>query len=294
MSVGSFVFNTLTVALLINLVSLPSWAGQVVKVQGKKIFIRLDASETESIKQGDRLFLTTTEGKKKALVLVRKKQNDKVIAQLLKGKGTKGLVTAATPTRSKKKTRPSDVESASDVALTESPSTKTDSALQFGIMGSYGQAAQNVSGVADMSGSTMGFKGILDYSLFETLGVRARVGLDMMSVTGAAGNTNFETNINYLALDLLLRWYLMNSESFGLYLNGGMGIYSPMSTDLGTNQAIREDSISTTSLLIFGLGFSIPMGSMKLFAGVDYLYFPPSEDVKTTVISGNLGLLFDF
>ncbi len=272
-----------------------SLAGRVVKVQGKKVFIKLDSSETESLKQGDRLFLTTPAGKKQGLVIIRKKQNDKVIAQLGKGKAGKGMLTASYKSKSPRKTQPEATESASDVATTEGGSDEGKPNLLFGLMGSFGTATQNVANVADMSGSTMGFKGLIDYSLFDSLGVRARIGMDMLSVTGSSGTTNFETSINYLALDLLLRYNLFEMGSLGIFLNGGMGIYSPMSSELGAVQAIREDSISTTSLLIFGGGLSYSLsGTMQLFVGADYLYFPPSEDVSTSVINANLGLIFAF
>lgn len=89
---------------------------------------------------------------------------------------------------------------------------------------------------------------------------------------------------------MLLRYHLYNSSSFGFFINGGMGIYSPMSK---TSSALDPESISTTSILIFGGGVSFPLGGMNFFAGLDYFYFPPSEDVTTSVISGKLGLLFE-
>jgi hypothetical protein len=271
-------------------------AGKVVKVKGKKVFIMLDPEEVDSTQNGDKLLLTTPNGKKRALVMVRNKRGNKVIAQLGKGKAAKGLISMP-HSGGKKKSSPSidDYEPASDIARDElSSGQKKKSDLRFGIMAGFGTATQNVTDVADMSGSTMAFKGLIDYTLFGGLGIRGRIGMDMFSVTGSAGSIEYQTDINYLTVDMLLRYNIVDSSSFGLFVNGGVGIYSPMSSDLGQNPAILEDSISTTSLLIVGLGASIPIGSMELFIGADYLYFPPSDDVSTSAISGKLGLLFGF
>ncbi len=267
-----------------------SEAGRVVKTKGRKVFIKLDAAEAGDMAEGDYLYMTSKSGKKYGIVIIRKKKGRLVIAKLGKGNAKKGMYTQLRKSnKSRSKSRP--METASDVALTESVEKRSDTMI--GLLGSFGTATQNVTGVADMSGSTTGFKGIFDYELFSDFGVRARLGLDMLSVEGSSDNGDFATSISYLTIDLLLRYYLYRDDSFGFFLNGGMGIYSPMSTDLGTNQALQEDSISTTSLLIFGGGVAIPFGGWQIFLGGDYLYFPPSEDVDTSVISGKLGLIFE-
>ncbi len=267
-----------------------SQAGRVVKVKGKQVYIKLEPSEVDGIMQGDYLYTTGENGKKFGVVIIRKMKGRLVIAKLGKGNAKKGMYTQLRKAKkSPRQSRP--VESASDIVMTEKVEQHSD--IKLGILGSFGTASQNVTGVSDMSGSSMGFKGLFDYELFSQFGVRARIGMDMLSVTGTSGAQTFDTSINYLTIDLLLRYYLMRSESFGIFLNAGMGIYSPMSTDLGANPALQEDSISTTSLLIFGGGIAIPFGTWEIFLGADYLYFPPSEDVETNVMSGKLGLLFE-
>ncbi len=273
-----------------------SWAGRVVKVSGKKVFIILDASEVSSTNKGDKLLLSTPDGKKKALVMVRNMKGNKVIAQLGKGKAARGLVSA--PYAGKKKSRPSEstYETATEIAKEEvsSPSSSKQADLRFGVLGSFGTATQSVANKADMTGSLMGVKGLVDYSLFGSLGVRGRFGLDMFSVTGSGGGNNYQTDINYLTVDILARYNIVDSSSFGLFVNGGVGIYSPLSSELSPagDAALDESSISTTSLLIIGGGVSIPIGSMELFIGADYLYFPPSDDVTTSGLSAKVGLLF--
>lgn len=269
----------------------PSQAGKVVKVNGKKVFIKLDANEVESSATGAKIYLSTKSGARKGVAVIRKMKGRNVIAQLQKGKASKGFYTSiGAPKASSKSSASTSVEEADEVAEVETTNTKK-SDLKFGLMLGYNSMTQNVSQVADMAGSSIAVKGIIDYSLFDQLGVRGRFGMDMMTVTGSADTSEYETSINYLTLDLLLRYNLMESKSFGLFVNGGLGIYSPMSSEL-TGGALDESSISTTSILILGLGASVPMGSWSLFGGLEYFYFPPSETVKTSAIGGNIGFLF--
>jgi hypothetical protein len=270
----------------------PSWAGKIAKVKGKKVYIILDAGET--VNNGDSLYSTSPEGKKKGLLIVRKIKGNKVIAQLKKGRAQKGMLSMSKGAK-KKATDEMGYEDASEVAKPEVETNHEKSDMLFGVMGGFGSATQQVQGIADMAGSTLAVKGIIDYSLFESLGVRARVGMDMFSLTGSNGATNYSTKINYLTVDLLLRYNLLDMKSFGLYANGGMAIYSPLSNQLepANLPALQADSISTTSLLIVGFGVTVPMGTWKIFAGADYFYFPPSDDVKTTAIAANLGVLFE-
>lgn len=276
------------------LFSQTSLAGRVVKVKGKKVYIKLDANETESVQQGDQLYLATPQGKKRALVIVRKLKGDKVLAQLKKGKAQKGLVTKGKSGGARPQPK-EDVgyEDASTMAQREEDN-KGRPDLLFGILGAFGSAGQDVTTngtTFNTTGSSMAVKGLLDYSLFDDLGIRARVGLEMFNVSGSDNvGTNVTTEITYLSIDMMLRYFVYNSSSFGIFLNAGMGIYSPMSKSSG---ALDPESISTTSILIFGGGVSLPLNGWELFAGADYFYFPPSEDVKTSVISAKVGILFE-
>ena len=268
----------------------PSWAGRVVKVKGKKVYIMLDAEELDSTSKGDNLYLTTSAGKKRGIVTVRKKKGRKVIAQLRKGKAKKRMLTRARKSRKKRRDQET-MEPAMEVAQADNDDNEP-SDIMYGVLGAFGTATQNVKGVADMSGSSMGFKGIFDYNIIGGFGVKAQLGLDMISVSGSSASQDFATDITYLTVDMMIRYNWMFSNSFGLYGNLGMGIYSPMSTDLGTNAALEEDSISTTSVFILGAGAIVPFGSWAITGGVDYLMFPPSDEVDTNIIAAKVGVLF--
>lgn len=281
---------TTLLLMTILFIAQPSWAGKVVKVKGKKIYIILDSDEVDTIEKGSRLYTTTRSGKKRGLVIVRKKKGNKVIGQLKKGKAKKRMFTRLR--RPKRKKRIEDVTPAEEI-IDQPQESEEPSDMMYGFLGSYAIASQNVQNVADMSGSMIGFKGVFDYSILEQLGVQARLGMDMLSVTGDSATATLTTSINYLTLDFLLRYYFMRSSSFGLYGSVGMGIYTPMSSDLGANAAIDESSISTTSLALFGLGAAIPFGGWELQLGGTYYYFPTADTVNTSAFGVQLGVMFE-
>ncbi|MCB0378830.1 MAG: hypothetical protein KDD33_10080, partial [Bdellovibrionales bacterium] len=126
-----------------------SMAGQVVKTKGKKIYIKLNTEEAESLKSGDFLFLLTPEGKKKAIVQIKKMKGKKVLAQLKKGKAQKGYTTRLRKGKKpkKKEEKQEDMyQDASQIANTEdyAPADDTRPDLMFGLMAGYGMASQSV------------------------------------------------------------------------------------------------------------------------------------------------------
>jgi hypothetical protein len=271
----------------------PLQAGRVLKVKGKKVYIKLNPDEVGTVTQGDALYLTTPAGKKRGLVTIRKMKGRNVIAQLRKGKAQKRMLTLLRKGKKTKRRMKEPMQDTIEVAEKSSSDSTERSDMMLGLLLTYGSASQEVANVADMSGSLIGFKAAFDYSIVGNLGVQARLGMDMLSVSGSDGATNYTTDINYITLDFFLRYYFMRSQSFGFFGHAGMGIYSPMSNDLGANAAIQEDSISTTSVGIIGGGISLPFGSWELQLGLDYYIFPPSDDVSTSVIGGRLGVFFD-
>lgn len=279
--------------------SLTAQAGSVTKVQGKKIKIKLSSKEVGSVMEGDTILLTTKKGKTKAKAKVKRVSGKNVLAIVSKGKAKKGYKTKIK--KSKKQTEVADSGDSyneGNVVSEDNAPTKKD--LLFGLLGGYGLASQSVNqgadGTSNQSGSSLAVKAIVDYSLFDEIGVRAHIGAEMFSVTGTG--TNFQTatagdigtDITYLSIDVLLRYRFMISSSIFGYLNGGVGIWSPLSK---SSTSLDETSISTTSIFIFGGGIGLPIGSMDLFFGADYYYFPPSEDVSTSIISPKLGLIFE-
>ena len=292
--VSCFVF------VCLSLTSSPAWAGKVVKVKGKKVYIKLSKSEVGSVEKGDKVYLTTKSGKKKGIVKIRKIKGRKALAKLSRGKAKKGYRTRVKKSKPKPDTNDYAATSeAGNVISEDSQSSRPD--MLFGLLGGYGIASQDVvqtAGTSSQSGSSIAVKGLIDYSVFDDIGIRIQAGIEMFSVSGP-GNLNdnastpgtLATDITYLSLDALLRWYLLDLGGMRLYISPGIGILSPLSNE---TSALKEDTISTSSIIILGGGIALPIGKMELFGGADYYIFPASENVKTSVISLKAGLLFDF
>ena len=233
---------------------LPTFAGKVTGVKGKTVRIKLSKKEKGKVMVGDKIYLTR-KGKKKAVVKVRKVKGRRVVGKIVKGKAKKGY-----RTKMKKKKSMADSEYA-DGSVVSEDSSSGRSDLMFGIMGGYGLASQTVNqgpaGSSEQSGSSLAVKGLVDYSLFGDIGVRANIGVEMFSVEGDGQNVNTSvdevigTEITYLSIDVLLRYRFMLSSSMFGYVNGGIGIFSPLSS---SSTSLDENSISTTSIVIVGGG----------------------------------------
>ncbi len=191
-----------------------SWAGRVVKVKGKKVYIKLSSKEADRLSKGDKLYLVTRKSKKKkGVVVIKKIKGRKAIAKLKKGKARKRYLT-----RMKKRKKGGDGDSmdvAGDIASAETDVEYSD--VMMGIMGSFTMMKMNVTGEErdplDMAGAMIGAKVILDYSLTESLGLRVRAGMDMLNVSGDDEDEDTSTiKINYLVLDILGRLYLFRNQ----------------------------------------------------------------------------------
>ena len=276
----------------------PSWAGRVIKVKGKKVYIKLSNKEADNLSKGDKLYLISKESrKKKGVVVIRKIKGKKAIAKLKKGKAKRKYRTRMAGKRKKYK---DSIDVATDIADAEVDTEHSD--IMMGFMGNFTMMEQNIDGEdvlpVDLTGAMTGVKAILDYSLTESFGLRIRAGMDMMNVSGTDENDNTTTmKINYLTLDILGRYYLFRTKKFGFSLIGGAGIYSPLSDEVTADPgepALDKDSISTTSLGIVGVNLHYSFGNWQIFVGGDYFYFPPSETVTTNAFGGKLGILFPF
>ena len=271
-----------------------SWAGRVIKVKGKKIYIKLSRKEARKASKGDKVRILSKSKKKLGTAVIRKVKGRKAIARLKKGRAEKNNI-AKLKRRRKKKRRRKDTIDLDDVASVEADENSSD--FVMGFMGGWSMAEQSVDSTTpvDMKGSTLGAKLLLDYPLTQSIGLRTRLGMDIFETSGTDENDNTsETSINYLVLDILARAHFIQNNHFGAFVTLGLGIYSPLSSEVsGDPPALDQNSISATTLFIAGLGVEYKMeNGWRIFLGGDYFYFPPSDTVKTTLFGGKIGFLF--
>ena len=278
-----------------------AWAGRVIKVKGKKVYLKLSRKEAKKASRGDKIYILSKSKKKLGTAVIRKIKGKKAIAKLKKGRAEKNNLTKLKLSRKKRrKRRGKDLIDVDDVASIEMDESSSDFVMGFLFSWfTLGQSVKNDTPIDDnpveMSGSVPGAKLLLDYPLAKFIGIRTRFGGELFNASGTDENDNTsETSIDYLTLDILARIQFSINSHVGLFTTLGVGIYSPLSSEVsGDPPALDQDSISTTTLFIAGLGLEYKMqNGWRIFIGGEYSHLPPSETVKTTLFGGKIGFLF--
>ncbi len=247
-------------------------AAQVVNVKGKRVLILLTPDEVKTVKAGDTFYVEDA-GKRLGVVRVVKVQNNRALAGLLKGRAQKGNLLASTSGKGTSKAR----------------AASGGDGLIVGALLGYNATSMKIKRPdvsMTLTGSGLAGKLFADFTLVEKLGVRLETGLEQM--VAEAGDQKLE--INYLTGDIMLRYNVINGRT-KFFLASGMGIYYPTSSTRvpEDNPPIKEPPMQTV-LLIKG-GLMIPLGE-KFYAPIqaEYVYFPSSKDVVSSIIGGKIGL----
>jgi hypothetical protein len=302
----AFLLKWIVVLFLIVFAELGHTA-QVVGVKGKKLLINLKG---EPAQKGDLFYLLNPAGKKTAIIKIMQIRGNKALALLGKGRAQKGYTLQYRPKKSStakgSKSKGGKASGSSSSVANASPSTgKPDSF--WGLMVGFAQNSMNVKlkndagGVRDeasMSGSGFSAKGLLDYKLLDNVWFRGMGGVEQFSTAGEkiCGESDpFEdtctTDIMYFALDLWGR-YVISEGSFRPWIGAGFTLLVPLSK---SSTALREDSITNTSVMSGGLGFDyFTSDSFYIPFQVEYGLLPSSEDVTASLIAVRIGAGFSF
>ena len=272
---------------LLSVVSVTSFdsaeAAKILKVKGRKVLID---NEGEDLQKGDMFYVISRNGKKRGLIKILKNKGDKSIAKLgRRGRARRGW-TLTEYTR----------ESAHSGALGQKN--------RWGLLAGMGNNSMSIKiknnnqeNIADMSGSGFLVKGLYDYKFSKMIWFRGLIGMKQISVSssdkfcGKTHNKPCQTDISYLTTDLWGRWVLRQQGSLFPWVGGGLSLLYPLSSETTT---IEKDSIVTTSILTLGGGFDWAFGSFVIPFQVEYNMFPPSDEVETSSIAIQMGLLFSF
>jgi hypothetical protein len=279
--------RTLTALSLLALISVTAHAAVITKVSGEQVLIDLqgDSSYTE----GSRYLLMVGD-KKKAVVEISKVKGDRAIGKVLKGTAQVSGTLAALPTSggasSAASSAPARSSRSARSSSRRSRRERSGSITYGGVIG-YGSTSQTVAvtkgGVSEtiaMTGSSISLKGFADLPISENFGV-----------AGSSPNLGaVETKIMYLSADVLMR-YLFLEGKFRPFPLLGMGLHYPLSKSSGVLDVQR---ISATTIFFLGGGFNYTLNeTMYLHATLEYGLFPPSNDVKTSLIAGRIGVGFN-
>ncbi|RYZ68683.1 MAG: hypothetical protein EOP05_16025 [Proteobacteria bacterium] len=269
-------------------------AARITRVKDNQVMVDLEGSSDYS--EGSR-YMVIVGGKRKAVIELSKIKNGKAIGKVLKGKPAQdGTLTplgggsgSSSKTASKSR-RSRSRESSSD----------SFSDLTVGAVLGFASDSQSVTGIdndtqqkvtTDMSGSGFSLKAFADLPISGNLGAIGRVGLEKFSVKGSFPNgAPAATDITYLSADLLVRYNFLDG-AFKIFPLGGLGIHYPISK---TSGPLNVQQISATTIFFLGGGMHYKFSdSMYAVATAEYGLFPPSNDVKTSLIAvrGGVGWL---
>lgn len=280
----------------------PGAYSQVIKqVKGTQALVEFPNDVTE----GEEYFALNPEGKKVAILVLKKVKGKKAIADITKGRAQNGysLVSRSTINSSASMTTDS---SSSDSA---SNSANSDFKLKknaFGglltlwqnTMSAVEKDATNREETANMSGTSFGLAGFYDYSFSPNLQVRGIAGYDMYNVAStitingcdSRSSKNCNVKINYLSFygNLKYNFTLSNLRFFVMAGTGFMYAISKSST------ALKASDITLTQLFTVGGGMDYKLNSKSFIpVSIEYGLFPPSEDVKASSIILRLGYGMD-
>lgn len=284
--------------VMLFLMAPASRAGNVVKVSGKKVYIVFSQDEYGTFGQDDLFYLLDSQGRKRAIVHLRRVKGLKAIGVLLKGKAQTRYSTLFRSVG--KKTRKKQTVFGDDDSYSDDTSGPLADRPWWGVVAGYGSAKQDVQQTAmtsSQSGSSIALKGVFDYPMFSSFGFRGMLGIEMFEVSGTGEFANSPdtgdvgSDVKYLTADALMRWHVYKTKSMSFYLAGGMGILFPFSK---SSTAIIEDSIDSLVIGEFGGGVDIGFKSFVVPFDISYYYFPTGEDVKTNIISIKTGILWPF
>ncbi len=299
-------------------------AARITKVKGKKVLVDIENSD---IQEGQKYFVVV-DGKKIAVILVSQVKNGRALADITKGHaevdaGVEPVKKSAAKSDDAPKAgddnAAADGDAASksegdkaagegqdtssgggdkeassndDMVLKKKESAKKGSGpgLSVGVLLGYAMDSQtlpdpNGASVA-MTGSGYSLKAVIDYGFTPRIGVIARLGVEQFNLTGSSTLGSWTTSITYLTTDALLRFNFTTSK-FVPFFELGLGVHYPLSK---SSNILNVPQISATTVLFGGLGFNYNM-SKKTFLTLlaEYGYFPPSNNISTSLITFRAG-----
>ncbi len=281
-----------------SIFSLSAKAATLTKVKGDRVLIDLQG-EASQYTEGGR-YLVMIDGKKKAVVEVSKIKGQKALGKVLKGtaleNGTLAPLPGAGASSSKQASKaPSASVRSSRISSRRHRRGGSFTTISYGVMAGYGLTAQDVTatknGITEtisMTGNSLSFKGFADLPISGGFGAIARAGFENFGVKGASPNLgNVETNILYLDADLMARYQFLEG-AFHPFPMVGIGLHYPLSKSSGV---LDVQHISATTIFFIGGGFNYSLSdSFYIHAVAEYGLFPPSNDVKTSLIALRAGV----
>lgn len=286
------------------------WAGIVSQAQtitqiGQTgtVLMRFDSFNEQEVQPGSEYYALSNDGKKVAIIKLKKVKGNQAVGVVLKGKAQEGL-----------KLVPRSVEgktTGQSKLFHQRPGIPSAILLGFG-SSSMALTAQysSTGGVVDRSsdvtltGTALNVKGLVEFPVSERIFIRGITGLEMFNVKGSgkdpasglpicdSGTTaDCKANFNYLAMEGSGHWAFMQSNKIRAHVGLGYSYLLTLSKDV--NIPNLKASAATNQMVLFKLG--IDFLAKKTFFPVTAEYgYIPGDNVKASALYIRAGYGFYF
>ena len=299
-------YTCFTILLTIFVVGIYSNANAayVLKTKGKKLLIKLD--DADLVKANELYYVVDYNGKKKAIIAIKKTRGGKALAVVRKGKAKTGWTLIKRPSKINPKvaqastphSTPSSKDPFSPIVIT--PAKKT---LPIGFMWSYNTNSLDTASTKLKGSSFLNLESHYRIPLNDKISIRALFGIQEFNAEAAAANcpgtSKCSIEILYSYLGGLASVDIPLSSTFLLWVGVGGKLLFPFSKTVAptsTENFIDEDSIKLTSHLLIGGGFEWTIHP-KIALPINFLYqIGPKSDTVTspTALGIQTGLIYHF
>lgn len=290
--------KTFSLFVMSFLLFVPQVYSQVIKqVKGTQALVEFPNDVTE----GEEYFALNPEGKKVAILVLKKVKGKKAIADVTKGRAQNGYSLVSRSTTNSSSSAPVDANTSDSSSTSGQDDFKIKKNALGGLltlwqntMSAVEKDATNREETANMSGTSFGLAGFYDYSFSPNLQVRGIAGYDMydvsstIAINGCDSRTSTKCNvkISYLSFYGNLK-YNFTLSNLRLFVMAGTGFMYALSK---SSTALKASDITLTQLFTVGGGMDYKLNSKSFIPiSIEYGLFPPSEDVKASSIILRLG-----
>ena len=284
-------------------------AAYVLKTKGKKLLIKLDA--VDLIKANELYYVVDYNGKKKAIISIKKTQGNKALAVVKKGKAKAGWTLLKRPSRKKKtveqtaEASPAPVEEAHSTPPPEPsplpPAPEKAQTLPIGFTWSYNINSLEVNGTKLEDSSFLNVEMNYRMPLTKDISFRALFGFQKFTAEATEECDSLacgELDILYSYIGGMATLNLRPSPHTIFWIGSGAKVLFPINKTVTSNQEdfVDEDSIELTSHLLLGAGFEWKIHpQMSLPLSVFYQIGPKSSSVTSpTALSIQTGVVYHF
>jgi hypothetical protein len=271
-------FLAATLSLLIS-ANLALAGGRVTKASGKAALLEFDA---DTVPTEGSSFYVMSGGKKIGIIEITQIKGNRAKGSILKGRAEAGAELEA------KGGGEFSTESGSSSSRGRGSNARVFQGATWGLLGGININSQSIAvpisggtDVVPLAGTGFSFRGFYDHTISGGFGVLSRAGIEQLVAKGTYAALDGSTSILYIAGDLYGR-YIFGQGKFAPFILGGVGFYFPMSK----TAPLLEGNIGLTTVFAGGGGinYQLSSGMFINFTG-EYMFYPPSNTVKTTSIA---------